>query len=1148
MGKGGNMGFHIDNGLLIKYEEEAGITEIVIPDGVTSIGEKAFIKCMSLTTIVIPQGVISIGERAFERCNSLTDIVIPEGVTNIGKEAFWGCESLTSVVIPEGMTRVDDGTFGNCKSLTSIVIPENVTSIGEKVFGSCESLTSVIIPDQITSIPKSAFQWCGNLTTIVIPKSVTAIGSGAFNYCKSLTSIVIPQGVTNISGSAFDGCSNLTSINIPDGVTSIGDSVFFACKSLASIVIPKGVTSIGDSAFWGCSSLISIVIPESVTSIGAGAFKYCKGLTSVNIPKSVTKIEDSSFFGCESLTSIIIPEGVTSIGSEAFSGCSNLTSIVIPESVTSIGGGAFSGCESLTSLIIPESVTSIGDYAFSGCKSLTSMVIPQGVSSIGVGVFVFCTNLSRVVVREGVTSIGNSAFWNCRNLKTIEIGAGLTSIKTQAFGDCGSLTSVVVPMGVTSIGGIAFQRCSSLTSITIPESVTSIGEDVFEGCTALKEVDDILSLILNGSEIHNSVQYWLLKNIWNGPEFLSETAQVYLVSRGKLVKDICESRLFADYTASADVMLGLIENNLGNDLALKKIATFTLNCSSLIPKEKLTAIYEALRQIGAKTAAKLLEKAIQSSGLPKQERSTGHPIEALCLERFSESFVDKGLKSYHIPLDLFEGVHYKDSDKLAPAFVLKCAIFQYMQKLTELPSNVGDYRSDFVIVEPDSQIDEIANGLEREELQQLLERLVSEIDLLKQPRLLLPYCRYGSGKQMNALASLGRKWNNWDNYQAKGRRNIIVLHGAMLLNESREAMLLIEKWGLLDELAKRRNTTAEVLRDTALTEFDLDADGSKRYDLGNAVIAASIAQDLSVSLWNETVEKEVRSLPKKGADPEKYAAASEDFADLKKNIKNAVISKVENLKKEFVSGSELKTSEWKASYLNNYVLKRVASLLVWQWKIEGSTTRFMPTMDGTFIGCNGQPVEVSDAGSIAVAHPVEIPAEELECWKSLLLEKQLAQPFIQMFEPVCELDPSAVMSQYEGIELPLFLFRGLANEGINIEFIREDFVHFRLFGKAVSAQVRYGNYDELVNMWNVKIVGTRRAVNHEIYAMDKVLIENRVRNGDIAAVQRFSRGITPKTIQHLIDISIQVEQMEVTAWLMNYKNDHFPYTFADLEL
>ncbi len=442
----------------------------------------------------------------------------------------------------------------------------------------------------------------------------------------------------------------------------------------------------------------------------------------------------------------------------------------------------------------------------------------------------------------------------------------------------------------------------------------------------------------------------------------------------------------------------------------------------------------------------------------------------------------------------------------------------------------------------------IAAALNPEELQQLLERLISEIDPIKQPRLLLPYCRYGSGKQMTALASLGRKWSNWDKFQAKGRRNIIVLHGAMLLNDSREAMLLVEKWGLMDEYAKRRNTTANVLRDTVLTEFDLDADGSKRYDLGNAIIAASIMQDLSVSLFNETNGKKLRSLPKTGVDPEKYAVASQDYADLKKNIKNAVKSRVERLKENFVSGRELEAADWKASYLNNYVLKRVASLLVWQWKHEEFTMRFMQTMDGNFISCNGQPVDISDKGLIAVAHPVEIPVEELECWKTLLTDQQIAQPFVQMFEPICDLDPSVVVSQYEGIELPLFLFRGLAKEGVSMELISDDFLRFRLNGKAISGQVRYGNYDELVNMWNVKIVGTPRAVNHEIYAMDKVILQNRVRNGDIAAVQTFSRAITAKTIQHLIDVSIQVEQMEVTAWLMNYKNDHFPYTFADLEL
>ena len=842
-------------------------------------------------------------------------------------------------------------------------------------------------------------------------------------------------------------------------------------------------------------------------------YKVESGVTEVVIPEGVTRIGDGAFWGCSSLTSIVIPEGVTSILNRAFARCSSLTSIVIPEGVTSIRDWAFSDCSALTHIVIPESVTSIGIWAFSGCSALTRIVIPESVTSIG----------------------------------------------EEAFRGCSGLISLIIPEGVTSIGDRTFAWCSSLTNLVIPDGVTSISDEAFEGCTALREIQNIDQLIRKGCKVHTTTLIWMLENLWKGPEFLSETAQVYFISSTKAVAAICESRLYDNCGASADAMLGLIETYKSNVSALKKIATFALTCGGKLPREKLIAMYEALQKIGAKPAMKLLEKTVQSDGAPTLEGGTRHPIEAICLKRFNEAIVDKGLKDYKVSLNLFEGVHYKGSGTLAAPFVIKCAIFPYMQQLKELPKNIGDYQSDFIQVALEGQIDEIADALDREELQQLMEHLITACDPLEQPRILLPYCRFGSGKQMNDLAALGKKWTNWEKYLARGRRNNIVVRGAMLLNDSREAMFLVEKWGLLDEYARIRNTTADVLRDTVLTEFDLDADGSKRYDLGNAVIAASIMQNLSVSLFNETDKKEVKSLPKKGADPEKYATASEDFADLKKNIKNAVKSRVEKLKEDFVSARELTATDWKASYLNNYVLKRFASLLVWQWKHEESTMRFMLTMDGTFIGCNGQAVEISDTGSIALAHPVEIPAEELDCWKSLLTEKQLAQPFVQIFEPICDGDLSAAAARYRGIELPMFLLRGLAKEGIVVNFFDyEDYNKIWFNGQATEI---VGNvvpamyfseksiaFDAIVKLSDVTIKGKLRAVNHEIYAMDKALIENRVRNGDIAAVQAFSRAITAKTIQHLIDVSSQVEQMEVTAWLMNYKNDHFPYTFADLEL
>jgi len=234
----------------------------------------------------------------------LTHIVIPNGVTNIGDYTFYEYSSLTSITIPDSVTSIGERTFSHCSSLTSITIPDSVTSIGENAFSYCSSLTTITIPDSVTSIGDSAFSGCSSLTSITIPDSVTSIGDSAFSYCSSLTSITIPDSVTSIGEYAFHDCSKLTSITIPNSVTSIGDSAFHDCSKLTSITIPNSVTSIGDWAFCGCSSLTSITIPDSVTSIGSYAFLDCSNLTSITIPDSVTSIGSSAFYGCSSLRRI----------------------------------------------------------------------------------------------------------------------------------------------------------------------------------------------------------------------------------------------------------------------------------------------------------------------------------------------------------------------------------------------------------------------------------------------------------------------------------------------------------------------------------------------------------------------------------------------------------------------------------------------------------------------------------------------------------------------------------------------------------------------------------------------------------------------------------------------------------------------------
>ena len=128
--------FNKDKSKIISFKNQ-NIKSYVIPTGIISIGNSAFLGCRSLSDIVIPSSVTSIGSGAFGECRSLSDIVIPSSVTCIGDNAFYGCRSLSKIVIPSSVTGIDDGAFLGCRSLSDIVIPSSVTSIGDGAFYGC---------------------------------------------------------------------------------------------------------------------------------------------------------------------------------------------------------------------------------------------------------------------------------------------------------------------------------------------------------------------------------------------------------------------------------------------------------------------------------------------------------------------------------------------------------------------------------------------------------------------------------------------------------------------------------------------------------------------------------------------------------------------------------------------------------------------------------------------------------------------------------------------------------------------------------------------------------------------------------------------------------------------------------------------------
>ena len=202
----------------------SSLTSVTICDSVTSIGYRAFGDCSSLTGVYISDIAawcnisFELGENPLLYARNLylnnklvTNLAIPDSVTTIRKYAFINCTSLKSVTIPNSVTTIGAAAFECCRKLTSVTIPNSVTTIGQSSF-NCTGLKSVTIPNSVTTILAGTFQGCSNLTNVTIPNSVTSIGDSAFKDCSSLNSVTIPESVTLIEDDAFRNCSSLTSV------------------------------------------------------------------------------------------------------------------------------------------------------------------------------------------------------------------------------------------------------------------------------------------------------------------------------------------------------------------------------------------------------------------------------------------------------------------------------------------------------------------------------------------------------------------------------------------------------------------------------------------------------------------------------------------------------------------------------------------------------------------------------------------------------------------------------------------------------------------------------------------------------------------------------------------------------------------------
>ncbi len=413
--------------------------------------------------------VTVIGERAFFGTNTLTEVTVPEGVTTLRKEAFNLCHSLTRLRLPEGLAVLEDHAIRGCSKLKYVNLPDSVTEAGDGLFDYCSVLEKVnvsadhpyfsVVDGVLFSRPDHRLIWypmARKNKTYAIPSGTEIVGSSSFAG-SALTQVTVPESVTKLGSTAFEGCSKLQKVNIPSKVTELV-GVFSRCTALKRVDVsannPVYESKNGvlfnkkkkELVFYPAGRKEkTYAIPKGTLSIGASAFSDSK-LTGVTIPKSVRTIMGNAFLSCDNLKKVTVPEGVERIDSQAFQWCKQLTEISLPRSLIYMPGNPFSNCYSLKTVKIAADhpMLAIKNGAliskpdqrliwYPKTSKTKKYTVPKGVKIIGLEAFQKCRELNEVILPEGVEEIEMFAFSGCVKLKKVALPASLKSVDPTAF-------------------------------------------------------------------------------------------------------------------------------------------------------------------------------------------------------------------------------------------------------------------------------------------------------------------------------------------------------------------------------------------------------------------------------------------------------------------------------------------------------------------------------------------------------------------------------------------------------------------------------------------------------------------------------------------------------------------------------------------
>ena len=412
----------------------------------------------------------------FDHMDAITNVVVEEGVTALGDRLFYGADSLTEVVFPEkSLTSIGNGTFRACTALEEITLPDSLEDLARVSFYSCTNLKKVVLGSEkskLETLNDQTFYLCNSLKEITIPASLkNLLFSGAKGPLTNTPLETIHYTGTVAQWKAF--LAGTTSSDVKKGTITVQctDGIYIDGSLGSGIVytLNGGVLTLE-------ARLDTGDMPDFASPADLPWAAEAKSVTKVVVRSDITRIGANAFADCVNIAEVIY------VGSEESwnalrenSGENNEPLFAVAVTYLSsgkCGEDVFYAYDPDTHCLTISGSGATYDYT-SG--SLTPWGMVRG-------------EIEQVVVEEGVTGLGDYLFNKAYSLTRLTLPEGLREIGTFTFSQCSALTELELPEGVELIGSKAFSNATNLEKLSLPGTVRYIDMKAFEGASALKNI------------------------------------------------------------------------------------------------------------------------------------------------------------------------------------------------------------------------------------------------------------------------------------------------------------------------------------------------------------------------------------------------------------------------------------------------------------------------------------------------------------------------------------------------------------------------------------------------------------------------------------------------------------------------------------